>query len=126
MPGSNHQAVANSSNKMVHRIWMNSGVISTRKLGQIFGGKGGPQAATVVLEALAVLGADREGLKFQRSSRIWALVLSSGRRPCWCGWATGFFIVQEGQQAVITQFGKYHSTVGGRFQLAHALSGATP
>ncbi len=26
--------------------------------------------------------------------------------------ATGFFIVQEGEQAVITQFGKYHSTVG--------------
>ncbi|MDO4591286.1 MAG: protease modulator HflK N-terminal domain-containing protein, partial [Comamonadaceae bacterium] len=26
----------------------------------------------------------------------------------WLG--TGFFIVQEGQQAVITQFGKYHST----------------
>jgi len=28
----------------------------------------------------------------------------------WLG--TGFFIVQEGQQAVITQFGKYHSSVG--------------
>jgi len=26
--------------------------------------------------------------------------------------ATGFFIVQEGQQSVITQFGRYHSTVG--------------
>lgn len=31
-------------------------------------------------------------------------------------WAsTGFFIVQEGQQGVITQFGKYHSTVGAGF-----------
>lgn len=29
--------------------------------------------------------------------------------------ATGFFIVQEGQQAVITQFGRYHSTVGAGF-----------
>lgn len=29
--------------------------------------------------------------------------------------ATGFFIVQEGQQAVITQFGGYHSTVGAGF-----------
>jgi membrane protease subunit HflK len=29
--------------------------------------------------------------------------------------ASGFFIVQEGQQAVITQFGKYHSTVGAGF-----------
>ena len=31
----------------------------------------------------------------------------------WMG--TGFFIVQEGQQAVITQFGKYHSTVNAGF-----------
>ena len=29
--------------------------------------------------------------------------------------ATGFFIVQEGQQAVITQFGQYKSTVGAGF-----------
>ena len=29
--------------------------------------------------------------------------------------SSGFFIVQEGQQAVITQFGKYHSTVGAGF-----------
>ncbi len=29
--------------------------------------------------------------------------------------ATGFFIVQEGQQAVITQFGRYHSTVDAGF-----------
>jgi membrane protease subunit HflK len=31
----------------------------------------------------------------------------------WLG--TGLFIVQEGQQAVITQFGKYNSTVGAGF-----------
>ena len=31
----------------------------------------------------------------------------------WLG--TGFFIVQEGQQAVITQFGRYHSPVGAGF-----------
>jgi modulator of FtsH protease HflK len=31
----------------------------------------------------------------------------------WLG--TGFFIVQEGQRAVITQFGRYHSTVGAGF-----------
>jgi modulator of FtsH protease HflK len=31
----------------------------------------------------------------------------------WLG--SGFFIVQEGQQAVITQFGKYHTTVGAGF-----------
>lgn len=32
----------------------------------------------------------------------------------WMG--TGIFIVQEGQQAVITQFGRYHQTVGAGFQ----------
>ncbi|MCB2034314.1 MAG: protease modulator HflK, partial [Ottowia sp.] len=31
----------------------------------------------------------------------------------WLG--TGFFIVQEGQQAVVTRFGKYQSTVGAGF-----------
>ena len=31
----------------------------------------------------------------------------------WLG--TGFFIVQEGQQAVVTQFGRYHSTVNAGF-----------
>jgi membrane protease subunit HflK len=31
----------------------------------------------------------------------------------WLG--TGFFIVQEGQQAVITQFGRFHSSVGAGF-----------
>jgi len=31
----------------------------------------------------------------------------------WLG--SGFFIVQEGQQAVVTQFGRYHSTVGAGF-----------
>lgn len=29
--------------------------------------------------------------------------------------STGFFIVQEGQQGVVTQFGRYHSTVGAGF-----------
>ena len=31
----------------------------------------------------------------------------------WAG--TGFFIVQEGQQAVVTQFGRFHTTVGAGF-----------
>jgi len=37
-------------------------------------------------------------------------VVLGGALLVWLG--TGFFIVQEGQQAVITQFGKYKSTVG--------------
>jgi membrane protease subunit HflK len=42
----------------------------------------------------------------------------------WLG--TGFFIVQEGQQAVITQFGGYKSTVGAGFQLALAVPDSAP
>ena len=41
----------------------------------------------------------------------------------WLG--TGFFIVQEGQRAVITQFGKYQHR-GGRFQLAFAVPHSAP
>ena len=40
-------------------------------------------------------------------------VIAGGLVLVWLG--TGFFIVQEGQQAVITQFGKYKSTVGAGF-----------
>ena len=40
-------------------------------------------------------------------------VVSAVLLVLWLG--SGFFIIQEGQQAVITQFGKYHSTVGAGF-----------
>ncbi|MYZ53964.1 FtsH protease activity modulator HflK [Malikia spinosa] len=40
-------------------------------------------------------------------------VIAGGLLLVWLG--TGFFIVQEGQQAVITQFGRYQSTVGAGF-----------
>ncbi len=40
-------------------------------------------------------------------------VISAVALLIWFG--TGFFIVQEGQQAVITQFGKYKTTVGAGF-----------
>jgi membrane protease subunit HflK len=42
----------------------------------------------------------------------------------WLG--TGFFIVQEGQQAVITQFGKYKLHGGRGFQLAPAVPDPAP
>ena len=40
-------------------------------------------------------------------------VIAGGLLLVWFG--TGFFIVQEGQQAVITQFGRYQGTVGAGF-----------
>lgn len=48
-----------------------------------------------------------------KSAGIGAGLIAGVAVLIWFG--TGFFIVQEGQQAVITQFGKYHSTVGAGF-----------
>lgn len=48
-----------------------------------------------------------------KSTGIGAGLIAGVATLIWLG--TGFFIVQEGQQAVITQFGKYHSSVGAGF-----------
>lgn len=48
-----------------------------------------------------------------RAARFGAGLIAVILALIWLG--SGFFIVQEGQQAVITQFGKYHSTVGAGF-----------
>jgi membrane protease subunit HflK len=48
-----------------------------------------------------------------RSAGIGAALIVSVIILIWLG--TGFFIVQEGQQAVITQFGRYYKTVGAGF-----------
>ncbi len=48
-----------------------------------------------------------------KSAGIGVGLIVSAAGLIWLG--TGFFIVQEGQQAVITQFGRYHSTVGAGF-----------
>jgi membrane protease subunit HflK len=48
-----------------------------------------------------------------KSAGIGAGLIAGVVALIWLG--TGFFIVQEGQQAVITQFGRYHSTVGAGF-----------
>lgn len=48
-----------------------------------------------------------------RAARFGAGLIAAILALIWLG--SGFFIVQEGQQAVITQFGKYHSTVGAGF-----------
>jgi len=76
-----------------------------QKLGQIFGGKGGGGGARPP-------GGSGPGLPgFLRNLGL-GVVLGAALMV-WLG--TGFFIVQEGQQAVITQFGKYKSTVGAGF-----------
>jgi membrane protease subunit HflK len=76
-----------------------------QKLGRLLGGKrpghGGPGGPTEPR---------MPGLK---GSGIGAGIVAGVLVLLWL--ASGFFIVQEGQQAVITQFGKYHSTVGAGF-----------
>ncbi len=61
-------------------------------------------------------GGDGSGGGFQpdmKSAGIGAGLIAGVAVFIWLG--TGFFIVQEGQQAVITQFGKYNATVGAGF-----------
>ncbi len=48
-----------------------------------------------------------------KAARFGAGVIGAVVLAIWL--STGFFIVQEGQQAVITQFGRYHATVGAGF-----------
>lgn len=82
-----------------------------RKLGGLFGntkngGRGTPPGG----------GNGSGGGGFQpdmKSAGIGAGVVAGVALLIWLG--TGFFIVQEGQQAVITQFGKYNTTVGAGF-----------
>lgn len=72
-----------------------------RKLGGLFGGGRGQGGG---------------GGNFQpdmKSAGVGAGLIAGVVILIWLG--TGFFIVQEGQQAVITQFGKYKSTVGAGF-----------
>jgi modulator of FtsH protease HflK len=78
-----------------------------RKLGGLFGGKGRRGGDN---------GGYGGGGNFQpdmKSAGIGAGLVAAVVVLIWLG--TGFFIVQEGQQAVITQFGRYKSTVGAGF-----------
>jgi membrane protease subunit HflK len=81
-----------------------------RKLGGLFGGKkgGGQRPGNGG-------GSGRGGFQppDMKSAGLGAGLVAIVALLIWLG--TGFFIVQEGQQAVITQFGRYHSTVGAGF-----------
>ena len=84
-----------------------------RKLGGLFGGaKGGQRPNSNNTGG----GNGGPGGGFQpdmKSAGIGVGLIAAVVALIWLG--TGFFIVQEGQQAVITQFGKYKSTVGAGF-----------
>jgi len=77
-----------------------------RKLSGLFGGKNGGGIGPT----------NSGGGGFQpdmKSAGVGVGLIAGVAVLIWLG--TGFFIVQEGQQAVITQFGKYKSTVGAGF-----------
>ena len=84
-----------------------------RKLGQFMGGKrGGPTGGGSSGGGSG--GGNWGGFKPDMgNARAGLAVIAAIAALIWLG--TGFFIVQEGQQAVITQFGRYHSTVGAGF-----------
>ena len=86
-----------------------------RKLGGLFGGnKNGADAGRN--KGGFGGGSQGGGGGFQpdmKSAGIGVSLIAGVALLIWLG--TGFFIVQEGQQAVITQFGKYNATVGAGF-----------
>ena len=78
-----------------------------RKLGGLFGGKGGGRGT-------GSNGGSGGGFQpDMKNAGVGVGLILGIVFVIWLG--TGFFIVQEGQQAVITQFGKYKSTVGAGF-----------
>ncbi|MBK6293756.1 MAG: FtsH protease activity modulator HflK [Rhodoferax sp.] len=84
-----------------------------RKLGGLFGGS---KSANRGKPGFGSGGGGGSGGGFQpdmKSAGIGIGLIAAVAVVIWLG--TGFFIVQEGQQAVITQFGKYHSSVGAGF-----------
>ena len=80
-----------------------------RKLGGLFGGKGGGQRPNGP--------PDDGGGNFQpdmKSAGIGVGLIAGVVALIWLG--SGFFIVQEGQQAVVTSFGKFSHTADAGFQ----------
>ena len=84
-----------------------------RKLTGLFGGKGGPGRPTGGKGD----GPSGGGPNFQpdmKSAGIGVGLIGAVALLVWLG--SGFFIVQEGQQAVVTSFGKYSHTADAGFQ----------
>ncbi len=78
------------------------------KLGGLFGGKNGGEPPS----HSGGPNGSNNGPDF-KAARFGVGVIGAVVLAIWM--STGFFIVQEGQQAVITQFGRYSSTVGAGF-----------
>jgi modulator of FtsH protease HflK len=89
-----------------------------RKLGGLFGGrKGGPNRPNPGNNGGGGGGDPSGGSPFQpdmKSAGIGAGLIAGVAAVLWAG--SGFFIVQEGHQAVVTTFGKYSSTKDAGFQ----------
>ena len=88
-----------------------------RKLSGLFGGKGGGPRKNGSGDPGGNGGGGGGGPNFQpdmRSAGIGAGLIAGVVALIWLG--SGFFIVQEGQQAVVTSFGKYSHTVDAGFQ----------
>ncbi len=86
-----------------------------RKLSGLFGGKGGGNAPRG--NGSGDNGGNGGGPNFQpdmKSAGIGAGLVAGVVALIWLG--SGFFIVQEGQQAVVTSFGKYSHTADAGFQ----------
>ena len=87
-----------------------------RKLGGLFGSIGGGSSRQGGGQGGEPGGSGGFGGGFNPNSRTAKLGLVAVAVVALLVWlGTGFFIVQEGQQAVITQFGSYKSTVGAGF-----------
>ncbi len=85
-----------------------------RKLGGLFGGaRGGRRPEPSGNGNGGGMGGGGGFQPDMKSAGIGAGLIAGVVILIWLG--TGFFIVQEGQQAVITQFGRYKSTVGAGF-----------
>lgn len=102
-PNQRPQGGANQGPPDLDELWRDF----NRKLSGLFGGKGGGGGRS--------RGGPTGGgyTPDPKTTGIGAGLISAVALLIWLG--SGFFIVQEGQQAVITQFGKYHSTVGAGF-----------
>jgi modulator of FtsH protease HflK len=88
-----------------------------KKLTGLFGGKGGPQQQRPERDEQRGGGGGGGGGGFQpdmKSAGIGAGLIGGVALLVWLG--SGFFIVQEGQQAVVTTFGRYAHTSDAGFQ----------
>ena len=88
-----------------------------KKLSGLFGGKGGGPRDGRDQRDDRPGGGDGGGGGFQpdaRSAGIGAVLIGAVALLVWLG--SGFYIVQEGQQAVVTTFGRYTSTTDAGFQ----------